>query len=174
MRGLRSGGIVSALLVGLALTASTAASSGASAPIGAGPGPVVPNHPPTPIGTATPSTPACQEWPALSAVAAAHGPLQACELLGAIWMAFTQGTPSEPGVTAEFACATAEGAVTVAACVDGSMADPPLSGWKVFAGPYPGGISPPMVLLPDGSVIVDDDGHHIPFDPTTGVFTRGP
>jgi hypothetical protein len=88
-------------------------------------------------------------------------------------MAFTQGTPSKPGVIAEFACATAAGTVTVAACDDGSMADPPLSGWKVYAGPYPGGISPPMVLLSDGSVIVDNDGHQISFDPTTGVFTKG-
>ncbi|MHB8503265.1 MAG: hypothetical protein ACYDHE_20270 [Candidatus Acidiferrales bacterium] len=93
-----------------------------------------------------------------------YGQIRDCLLVENTWVITTLGLLGGRGVIALDTCSAKD-----SSCTDGSM-DHPFGGWRVYAPPYPGGVTILRESSP-GVLIVDNGGHQITFTIATATFS---
>jgi hypothetical protein len=147
--------------------------------------PAAPTTPPAPAGSTAPAAPAATSPPAPSApatgasmacgswsqegsttatkIAAAHGEIRNCALVGTTWVVTTLGTGTTSGAILLQMCRT-----TDSRCLDGS-ADRSASAFTVVHPPHPGGVTL-LATSPPSDIIVDNGGSELTFHIPTLMF----
>lgn len=109
----------------------------------------------------------------MAALAAAYGEVRSCVGVGSTWLVFELGTGTTSGGVDEYACPSPGCVPTTDGIGSASQGSAASTGqWQHYDPPYPGEITL-LEVLPDGSVIIDDAGHQLDFDPATGTFAGG-